>query len=193
MTSATPDMKFTLALIFSALGIVMGSALNTRESVIRSSETCGDPTLTVPFYRGYVSTDVDHFYTTDVTNLNADILNDACVLQSVAALVFVTQEESTVQLYRLYSTTATDHFYTISTTERDNAIKNGYVLQSEVIFIYPTQICGSVPLFRLFSATGKDNFYTTSESERLDFIANDGYADVEIAGYVLPVVPTQCP
>jgi hypothetical protein len=56
----------------------------------------------VPFYRSYSSTNVDHFYTTDVTNLSNDILNAAYVLQSVAAFVFVTQEESTVQFYRLY-------------------------------------------------------------------------------------------
>ncbi|KAJ7921974.1 hypothetical protein B0H13DRAFT_1604063, partial [Mycena leptocephala] len=145
-------------------------------------ETCGDPTLTVPFYRSYTSTAVDHFYTTDVTNLSNDILNDAYVLQSVAAFVFVTQEDGA----------ATDHLYTISTAERDSAVKNGYALQTEPIYIYPTQICGSIPLFRLFSATGKNNFYTTSESERLNFIANEGYTDVEIAGYVLPVALSQC-
>jgi hypothetical protein len=39
----------------------------------------------------------------------------------------------------------------------------------------------------------KDNFYTISEAERLDFIANHGYTDIEIAGYVLPVTQsTQC-
>jgi hypothetical protein len=53
------------------------------------------------------------------------------------------------------SSAATDHFYTISTTERDDAVKDGYVLQSEKIYIYLTQSCGSIPLFRLFSATGK--------------------------------------
>ncbi|KAF8180947.1 hypothetical protein K438DRAFT_1602107, partial [Mycena galopus ATCC 62051] len=155
---------------------------------------CGDPTLTVPFYRGYTSKAVDHVYTTDVTNLSDDILHSAYVLQGVAAFVFLAQEESTVRLYRLYSTAATDHFYTISTTERDSAVTNGYMPESELIYTYPTQICGSIPLFRLFSASGKlhnwpDNFYSTSESERQNFITNEGYSDVEIAGYVLPAVP----
>ncbi|KAJ7277314.1 hypothetical protein C8J57DRAFT_956263, partial [Mycena rebaudengoi] len=114
--------------------------------------TCSDPTLAVPFYRSYKSTDVDHFYTTNVTNLNTDILHASDVLESVIAFVFVTQEESTVRFYRLFSSAATDHFYTISTTERDDAVKDGYVLQSEKIYIYLTQSCGSIPLFRLFSA-----------------------------------------
>ncbi|KAJ7272393.1 hypothetical protein C8J57DRAFT_1225925 [Mycena rebaudengoi] len=185
-------MKFTPAVIFSALGVALGSALNTHESVIRSSETCGDPTLAVPFYRSYKSANVDHFYTTNTTNLNTDIVQSSYVLESVAALVFGTEEESTVRFYRLFSSAFTDHFYTTSTTERDDAVKIGYILQSEKIYIYPTQICGSIPLFRLFSATGKDNFYTTSESERLDFITKDGYTDRGIAGYVYPMVPTLC-
>ncbi|KAJ6575660.1 hypothetical protein DFH09DRAFT_1150806 [Mycena vulgaris] len=99
VSSVTPDMRLTLAMIFSALGVTLGSALRTT---IRSSETCGDPNLAVPFYRTYLSTVVDHFYTTDVTNVNADILNGAYGLQSVAGFVFFTQEDSTVQFYRLY-------------------------------------------------------------------------------------------
>jgi hypothetical protein len=109
--------------------------------------------------------------------------------------VFVTQEESTVPFYRLYSSTATDNFYTISTAERDNALNHGYatVNSDPLTFIYPAQICGSVPFYRLYHAVEKDNFYTISEAERLDFIANHGYTDIEIAGYVLPVTQsTQC-
>ncbi|KAJ6496828.1 hypothetical protein DFH09DRAFT_1336375 [Mycena vulgaris] len=169
-------MRLTLAVIFSAL-------------TIRSSATCGDPTLVVPFYRSYESAGVDHLYSTDVANINTNIVNGITVFQGVAGLVFVTQEVLTVQFYRLFSGTARDHFYTTSTTERDAALQNGYVLQAETIYIYPAQICGSIPLFHLFSAAGKDNFYTTSEVERLKFITTLGYADVGIAGYIFPVVP----
>jgi hypothetical protein len=126
--------------------------------------------------------------------LNQAITTFGYAVQSVAALVFVTQEESTVPFYRLLSTTASDNFYTISTTERDNALQNGYVVVAgdPFTYIYPTQVCGSVPYYRLYHETKKDNFYTTSESERLDFIANQGYTDIEISGYVLPVTSTQC-
>ncbi|KAJ6563860.1 hypothetical protein B0H19DRAFT_942391, partial [Mycena capillaripes] len=154
--------------------------------------TCGDPIDARPFYRGYNPTEVDHFYTPNVNIVNQ--VNAGWPLQGVAALVFVAQEESTVPFYRLHSTSATDNFYTISTTERYNAINAGYLLVTgdPFTFIYPTQVCGSVPFYRLYHETKKDNFYTTSESERLDFIANQGYTDIEIAGYVLPVTSTQC-
>ncbi|KAJ6493895.1 hypothetical protein C8R47DRAFT_1069851 [Mycena vitilis] len=185
-------MKFDLTVIFSAFGVAVGSALSTHASMPRSSETCGDPSLTVPFYRIYSSSGIDHEYTTFVGNVNHDVLVDGSLLQTVAALVFVTQGTSTVPFYRLFSTADTDHFYTVSTTERDAAVKNGYVVQDEPLYIYPTQICGSLPLFRLFSSAAQDNFYTVSESERLDFIENQGYADVEIAGYVFPVTPNPC-
>ncbi|KAJ7292541.1 hypothetical protein C8J57DRAFT_1042048, partial [Mycena rebaudengoi] len=160
---------------------------------------CGDPTNALPFYRCYNPTVVDHFYTTDV---NKKISPPAMVqftypLQGVAAHVFVTQEASTVPFYRLVfraSGLAQDNFYTISTVERDNALKKGYTnaTNEPFTFIYPTQVCGSVPFYRLYHTAKADNFYTTSESERLDFISNQGYADVEIAGYVLPATPIQC-
>ncbi|KAJ7624391.1 hypothetical protein FB45DRAFT_923297 [Roridomyces roridus] len=69
------------------------------------------------------------------------------------------------------------------------AEENGYQVNNDpsTVYIYPTQVCGSVPVYRLYSSSGTDNFYTTSESERLDFIANEGYADVGITGYVLPL------
>jgi hypothetical protein len=137
---------------------------------------------------------VDHYYTTDVTIMNSIILNANYALQSVAGLVFVTEEESTTPFYRLYNSAITDNFYTISTTERDLALQNGYILitNDPLTYIYPTQICGSVPLYRLYNSVGQDNFYTTSESERLDFISNEGYTDIEIAGYILPLLPSQC-
>ncbi|KAJ7848446.1 hypothetical protein B0H14DRAFT_2675874 [Mycena olivaceomarginata] len=183
-------MKHILSAIFVSLVVRSTGALLTPAT--RSPETCGDPTDARPFYRAYNPTEVDHFYTTNVNLVNA--ANSGWPLQGVAALVFVTQEEATVPFFRLYSAAATDNFYTISTTERDAALQNGYVTVAgdPFTFIYPTQVCGSVPFYRLYHATKKDNFYTTSESERLDFIANQGYTDIEIAGYVLPVTSTQC-
>ncbi|KAF7350851.1 hypothetical protein MSAN_01647200 [Mycena sanguinolenta] len=111
-------------------------------------------------------------------------------LQTVAALVFVTQEVSTVPFYRLGASGET--LYTANTTEMANALKNGYTHILPDVYIYPTQICGSVPFYYLQNAAKKSNFYTTSESERLAFIANEGYTDVEIAGYVLPLGCSQC-
>ncbi|KAJ7712789.1 hypothetical protein B0H16DRAFT_1436434, partial [Mycena metata] len=195
-------MKYMLCitLFSSVVGVVsaLPLAVATGGPAIRASETCGGSTNAVPFYRSFASSVVDHFYTAQVTLVNnaVNVGSGASgfLLEEVAGLVFATQEESTVPFYRLGSAAATDNFYTISTAERDAALQNGYSVfaNDPNTYIYPTQICGSVPFYRLFSAAGQDNFYTTSESERLDFILNRGYADVEIAGYVLPVLPTQC-
>ncbi|KAJ6484915.1 hypothetical protein C8R45DRAFT_1075236 [Mycena sanguinolenta] len=186
MTGITP-------LVFLSLCVSLAFALLTPAPVMetRSDETCGDPLLAVPYYRTYSSSLISHAYTADVPALNGGIIN-GYPLQTVAGLVFVTQEVSTVQFYRL--SRAGHIFYTASTTERDNAIAAGYALYTAEppVYIYSTQICGSVPFYRLFNAAAQDTFYTVSESERLDFITNQGYTDVEIAGYLLPLGNTEC-
>jgi hypothetical protein len=162
----------------------------------RSAETCGDPASAVPFYRTYVaSTFTDHFYTARLNIANQQIRPGGYALEGVAALVFLVQEESTVPFYRVFNSAAWDNLYTTNITERDSALKAGYtnpVDGDAVQYIYPTQICGSVPLYRLYNSVIKDNFYTTSESERLEFLSNQGYDDVGIAGYVLPFQAMQC-
>ncbi|KAJ7722716.1 hypothetical protein B0H16DRAFT_1896069 [Mycena metata] len=187
-------MTHIFSVIFISLA-VFTLAFHAEEpgpDVRRSADTCGNPADALPFYRAYNPAGVDHFYTADVNVLLFSIGNYP--LQEVAALVFVTQESSTVPFYRLYNSAATDNFYTTSTTEMDNALRNGYVnvTGDPFTYIYPTQVCGSVPFYRLYHETKLDNFYTTSETERLDFIANQGYTDIEIAGYVLPLALTQC-
>ncbi|KAJ7927956.1 hypothetical protein B0H13DRAFT_1860995 [Mycena leptocephala] len=189
-------MKYILSAIFISLAVGSATALHTQEpgpDAIRSADTCGDQTNAQPFYRTYRPTNTDHWYTTNVGLVINAVVNLQS-LEGVAALVFVTQEESTVPFYRLFNTATTDNFYTISTTERDNALQNGYahVTQDPFTYIYPTQMCGSVPFYRLYHETKKINFYTTSVSERLAFITSQGYTDIDIAGYVLPVAPTQC-
>jgi hypothetical protein len=161
----------------------------------RTSDTCGacgNPADALPFYRTFVSRQVDHCYTTNLQIVNGQ--SATYLLQGVAGLVFTSQEESTVPFYRLYNPTIFDSFYTISATEKASALANGYIINTSdpVTYIYPTQICGSVPFYRLYNAAKTDNFYTVSESERLEFIATQGYTDVEIAGYILPLSCPQC-
>ncbi|KAJ7758692.1 hypothetical protein B0H16DRAFT_1720782 [Mycena metata] len=189
-------MKYIISAIFF-ITVALSGAVSSSDPVMRSAQTCGDPSDALPFYRSYRSSGVDHYYTTNVELVSASIASSSppYVLQEVAAFVFATQEEPTIPFYRLYKSSATDNLYTTNTTERDNAIAIGYVpvASDPFTYIYPTQICGSVPFYRLYNAAKIDNFYSTSESERLDFIANQGYEDVEIAGYVLPSTASQCP
>ncbi|KAF7355824.1 hypothetical protein MVEN_00910600 [Mycena venus] len=170
-------MKYVVSALFVSWAFGLASAFNIQEpgaNVKRSNDTCGNPTSGVPFYRLYNAAGIDHFYTTDVTELiGACNVNP---LQEVATVVFLLQEESTVPFYRLRNVAKSDNFYTISTTERDNAIQNDYVLfaPNPVTYIYPTQICGSIPFYRLINVAKVDNFYTTSEAERLRFITDEG-------------------
>jgi hypothetical protein len=156
----------------------------------RSSNTCGNPADAQPFYRIFKPTPADYLYLTSI-----DLVNSATAFafDGVAAFVFATQEESTVPLYRLaIGSTPTHNFYTTSTTEIATALQSGWRVAGNPFYIYPTQMCGSVPFYRLYNASKGANFYTISESERLDFITNQGYVDVEIAGYVLPFMASQC-
>ncbi|KAF8191940.1 hypothetical protein K438DRAFT_1830277 [Mycena galopus ATCC 62051] len=169
--SPSSKIKCLLSAIFISVAVRLTGASPQKR-------TCGDPGNAVPLYRSYNPTAVGHYYTA-----HADVVNkgdSGWPPQMVAALVFVDQEESTVPFYNLYNKVVP-------------ALKNGYVNDTDPLtYIYPTQICGSAPFYKLYSASQTDNFYKTSESERLDFIANQGYADVEIAGYVLPLTPSQC-
>ncbi|KAJ7346125.1 hypothetical protein DFH08DRAFT_809962 [Mycena albidolilacea] len=178
-------MKFLLPAIVLAITVDLAVAQNisrSAQTVARSAETCGDPASAVPFYRTYVaSTFTDHFYTARLNIANQQIRPGG--------------EESTVPFYRVFNSAAWDNLYTTNITERDSALKAGYtnpVDGDAVQYIYPTQICGSVPFYRLYNSVIKDNFYTTSESERLEFLSNQGYADVGIAGYVLPFQAMHC-
>ncbi|KAJ6527569.1 hypothetical protein DFH09DRAFT_1414148 [Mycena vulgaris] len=160
-------MRYILSTISISVAVASVSAFHIQEPgphERRSSNTCGDPSDALPFYRIYKPTAVDHIYTTDVNWVHA---TTSYPLQGVTALVFVTQERPTVPLYRPYSTALTNNFYTISTTDRDSALKKDTI--SSLKIHSPTFI-------RL-------SFYTTSGSERLDFITNQGYTDIEIAGY----------
>jgi hypothetical protein len=160
----------------------------------RSAETCGDPADALPFYRLLALT-AEYLYIADPTMV-ASVLRAApngWALQTVAALVFATQEVSTVPLYTLRSKAVPEWLYVADTTELANALNNGYGISTEpLVYIYQTQICGSVPFYYLNNAAKNANFYTAVESERLDFITNKGYTDVYIVGYVLPLGCSQC-
>ncbi|KAJ7629040.1 hypothetical protein FB45DRAFT_1004435 [Roridomyces roridus] len=177
-------MKFPTILLSTVIAACCQCAMALKP------RTCGAPADAVPFYRAYNSPRIDHWYTYDVNALVSNGFNpQGWLLQNVLGLVFLTEEEGTAPLFHLYNSVVTDNFYTMNTSEVTAAQQNGYLINTNpvTVYIYPTQVCGSVPVYRLYSATGTDNFYTTSESERLDFITNEGYTDVEITGYVLPL------
>ncbi|KAJ7708406.1 hypothetical protein B0H16DRAFT_1632732 [Mycena metata] len=174
------------------LCITLVSAVKINQPAVavtgRTTQTCGDPSDAVPYYRTLSNALTDYYYTADAALVDTVFVGTGnYALQGVAGLVFLTQEESTVPFYRLGKTAV--NFFTANTTERDIAIQQGYRLtpNDPLTYIYPTEICGAVPFYRMVNTAEQANFYTTSESERLDFLANQGYTDLGIAGYILPL------
>ncbi|KAJ7935831.1 hypothetical protein B0H13DRAFT_2304326 [Mycena leptocephala] len=159
-------MKYILSAIFLSIAVRLTDASPQKR-------TCGDPANALPFYRCYNPTGVDHYYTANPNHVN--LYNSGWPFQEVAAMVFITQEESTVPFYHLYKESVMDNYYTTSMAEVQAALKIGYVnvTTDPFTYIYPTQVCGSVPFYKLYSASNTDNFYTTSESERQAFITRD--------------------
>ncbi|KAJ6450159.1 hypothetical protein C8R45DRAFT_916974 [Mycena sanguinolenta] len=161
----------------------------------RSAETCGDPDDAIPFYRMLVPNPArpEYYYSADITYVNT-ALHGGWTLQTVAALMFLTQEESTVPFFRLNSNVVPgEMLFTANTTELVDALQNGYsiAVDDAETYVYPTQICGSVPFYHLYNSAKQANFYTVSTSEMQTFIAN-GYSNAGIAGYVLPVGGSEC-
>ncbi|KAF8218113.1 hypothetical protein K438DRAFT_2006996 [Mycena galopus ATCC 62051] len=173
-------MKHILLALLLSVTVFLTSARNIT----------GIDAVRAAYYRLVVTGTQEYLYFSDITTVNTELRGGTWTLQTVAALVFVSQEVSTVPLFRLDS--GNTILYTANTTELVTALNEGYTIVGPEVYIYPTQICGSVPFYRLSNAVAKSNFYTTSESERAAFIANDGYTDVEISGYVLPVGGSGC-
>ncbi|KAG1752188.1 hypothetical protein EDB19DRAFT_1672397 [Suillus lakei] len=177
---------FALSVAFTKASPSAPSAnLEVRGS---ASTECCDPSLAVAFLRAYQPTYVDHFYTTDVNEMNNAVTNLGYSPEGVAAYVFATAEPSTTSLYRMYNPSVVDHFYTTSYSEVQSAAANsGYTYEGVAAYVYDINICGSIPLYRLYSSGGTDHFYTTSASEASNAVANLGYTSEGIAAYVLPV------
>ncbi len=68
----------------------------------------------------------------------------------------------------------------------ENACEIGRAPERTLGFWAPEPLCGAIPLYRLYSETASDHFYTTSAAERDNAIAQYGYRDEGVAGYVWP-------
>jgi Repeat of unknown function (DUF5648) len=201
-------MQLTLTIFTALLSIVKVSALPTAGQnlevrmlpfkftlvlIVRKQArdlnitACGDPKTAVPWLRAYNAKAIDHFYTTNVTEMQNAITNLGYSAEGITGLLFSDQEPSTVPLYRLYSDAGTDHFYTTAAKERDNAIANlGYVSEGITGYIYPDTNCSGLPLYRSYNAQGIDHFYTMSAAESDNAVAA-GWAKEGITGYMIPV------
>lgn len=143
---------------------------------------CGYPT--VPFFRAWSEAMTDHFYTTNITEMEAFFAN-GYTDQGIAGYILPsdTQAPTAVPLFRLYNAQIGDHAYTTNASERDASSGAGYVSEGIAGFVYPYQECGTVPFYRL-SDGQSDTFYTTAQVEVDDFIEQLGYRFRNVAAYV---------
>ncbi|KAF7324395.1 hypothetical protein MVEN_02645500 [Mycena venus] len=158
-------------------------------TIVPVPDTCGNSSDAVPLFA--ISGGPVHDFVLDTSTVAIDILiPQGFTFAGVSARVFTTQETSTMPLYQVYlvdgTGDVTDHIYTMSETERDIELEVGYRDGGITGYIYPTQICGSIPYYRLDNSGATDHFYTVSEAERESTLAEGGWSDEGIVGYVLP-------
>ena len=95
-------------------------------------------TDTIPLYRMYSGSAVDHFYTTSASERDNAVEHLGYSDEGIAAYVYATDICGAIPLYRTYSPGATDHFYTTSESERNNAVAHlGYNDEGIAAYVLP--------------------------------------------------------
>ncbi|MBQ9608624.1 MAG: hypothetical protein IJV15_04165 [Lachnospiraceae bacterium] len=132
----------------------------------------------LPMYRLYNPNSGEHFYTSNVTELN-NLRKAGWRYEGIA---WNAPALSDIPVYRLYNPNAGDHHYTTSASERDNLENVGW--KYEGIGWYSTESDGQA-LYRLYNPNAKaagSHHYTTSASER-DNLVSLGWRDEGVAWY----------
>ncbi|KAJ6507565.1 hypothetical protein DFH09DRAFT_1199880 [Mycena vulgaris] len=160
----------------------------------RSAGTCGDSSDALPFYRLLAGTG-EYLYGRRPNHgrIRSSRRAERVDLQTVAALVFATQEVSTVPFYTLHSNAGREFLYVADTTELANVLNNGYHLSTEPVGVYlsnPNLRKCSVLLLEQHGQ--KIQLLHRRGIRETRFYTNEGYTDVYIVGYVLPLWCSQC-
>lgn len=116
---------------------------------------------------------MDHFYTTDLSELGNGNNNDY-IFEGVGFFAFTNQASGTVPVYRYYNVSNIDHFYT---TVSNNY--GGYVYERIAFYAYPSSGNGAQPIKRFNSTKYTDHFYTKNPNENPNdytFEGNEFYA-----------------
>ncbi|KAJ3932312.1 MAG: hypothetical protein NXY57DRAFT_1003491 [Lentinula lateritia] len=163
--------------------------LNLSLALAAPSSSCADISSLVPFLRAYSSSLSDHFYTTDVSEMNNNALaGGVYALEGDSAFLWSTPQPGTIPLFRLYNENSTDHFYTMSSDELPEMMDNGWAYDTApnhtAGYVYPYSICGAAPIYRLFNPTIVDHFYTMDVAESQNAVKT-GYQDQGIAGFAI--------
>ncbi|OAX35549.1 hypothetical protein K503DRAFT_773349 [Rhizopogon vinicolor AM-OR11-026] len=94
----------------------------------------------IPLYRLYNPTTVDHLYTTSTAQKGSAVAQDGYRYEEIAGYVYESDVcPDTVPLYHLYSYAGTDNFYTIDEEEAVSAAAHaGYTMVGTAAWVIPT-------------------------------------------------------
>jgi hypothetical protein len=127
---------------------------------------------TVPVFRYYArSTWQDHFYTTNINELNNGTNNDY-IFEGIGFFAFPDQVANSVPIYRWYLPQSGEHFYTANPNEIPSGNSEGIAF-----YAYPSPINGSVPVHRYYNGSYDDHLYTKNQNE-LSFIPGYTYEGI---------------
>lgn len=160
-----------------------GYATVDRETWIDDAVSNNPPiarVASVPLWRYWNPTTIDHYYTRDRNDAGMAALGYS--LDGSDSRVIPTAQPGTVPLYRFWNAATTDHFYTLNKAEGQNA--TGYVYERVEGYVFPRAYAGTKLLWRYWNEAGGDHFYSTVRNDA--GYAAFGYVLDGSAGYVYP-------
>ncbi|KAF7430512.1 hypothetical protein PC9H_006220 [Pleurotus ostreatus] len=196
-------MKFSFAILAAAVMAVQASALPAADAEKMDKPPAIQPVqaaaaqleshpvrcpkaLPVEFLRSYHAANTDHFYTTDVNEMNTAATTYGYNREGNAGRVYTGKTRETTPLFRVYSDYWKDHFYTTNPQERDSYVwKYKYTDEGVAGHVFRSRVCGSIPLYRLYHTGVIDHFYTTNAAE-VGTAQALGYYNEGIVGFVMP-------
>ncbi len=138
----------------------------------------------LPFYRLLNPRTGEHFYTTDAGE-RAKLIAAGYNSERSEGRVWNGPAPDSVPLYRLYNNQKGDvarHLYVAADTERDAAVRHGWVLESTIGYVYQAHAPQTVPMYRWYKGLpANDHLYTINTESFVKL----GYTAEGIVFYVL--------
>ena len=143
-------------------------------------------------YRLYSPATFEHLYTTDFNEYSVLPICCAWIPEGAIYRLFNGPGSfagvSTVPYYRLYNPFSYQHHWTTDAGEYNFLPTVGWIQEGTDGHVLPTAAPGSLPLYRLYlNAAGGLHLWTIDANERTFLVANAGWVDEGIAGYVVPL------
>jgi hypothetical protein len=116
----------------------------------------------VPLYRYWNPQIGDHFYTTNLRELERGL--HGWRYEGVQCYVHTRRQSGTTPLYRYWNRGAGNHFYTTSFNELGGG-KDGWHYEGIQCYVQSRDMPGTARLYRYWNSKSGDHFYTTNYRE----------------------------